>query len=92
MKKNQLKSIIMLLAAILVSVFNVIQKYTVARFSYTLLIVLIVFYVLGSLIQKVVNNIINKDIAQKEKQEIERNRINENKTENDSVLNEGKNE
>ncbi len=67
MKNNQLKIILILLAAILVSIFNVIQSYSLIRFSYTLLIVVIIFYIIGSFIQRAVNNIIMKDIEQKEK-------------------------
>lgn len=61
MKTNKLKIIIVLIAAIMVSIFNFIQEYSIKEFSYTLLIVMIIFYIIGAIVQKVVNYLINKD-------------------------------
>lgn len=80
MKSNKLKIIIILLAAIIVSVFNIIKAYSLEKFSYTLLIVVIIFYIIGSIVQKVVNNIVAKSTSSEED-------IKEESTQNEDLVN-----
>ncbi|MBC7958855.1 MAG: hypothetical protein H7X94_03210 [Vallitaleaceae bacterium] len=68
MKTKSLKVIIILLAAIVVSVFNWLKSYSLQRFSITLLIVLVIFYVIGSIVQGVVNRIVAQTLAKEEAQ------------------------
>lgn len=62
MKTKKLKLIIVLLAAIIVSVFNLLQKYSLKRFSYTLLVVVLIFFIIGAIVQKIVDNIVKKEV------------------------------
>lgn len=57
MRINNMHIIIMLIAGIIVSIFSFINNYDLQTFSITILIVCFVFYILGLIIQKILNRI-----------------------------------
>ena len=74
MRLKNFNLILMLVAGIIVGIISVISNYSMERLMFTLLVVLMVFYIIGSVIQIVVNNIfeaIDRDARQKEITELE---------------------
>lgn len=68
---KNLNIIIMLIAGIIVTVISMISKYALNHLVYTLMIVLIIFFVLGTVIQIMLNKIAEKadqTAREKEKQ------------------------
>lgn len=57
---NKIKIIIMLIASIIVVAFSLIQKYPLEKLSYTLLLVVVLFYVVGTIIQYFFKKIIKE--------------------------------
>jgi hypothetical protein len=59
----------MLTAGVIVSIIYLIKNYSILQLTYTLLIVLIIFYIIGSVLQHFINQIIinveNKEIKDK---------------------------
>ncbi|MCT4545412.1 MAG: hypothetical protein N4A63_17900 [Vallitalea sp.] len=51
------RNIIMLIAGIIVSIIGFINKYDIKTFTFTLIIVLVIFYILGSIIQNMIHKI-----------------------------------
>lgn len=69
MRLKNFNLILMLVAGIIVGIISIIANYSMERLMYTLLVVLIVFYAIGTMIQIVVNNIfdtMDNDQRQKE--------------------------
>ncbi|PKM54658.1 MAG: hypothetical protein CVV00_07200, partial [Firmicutes bacterium HGW-Firmicutes-5] len=67
--------IIMLIAGIIVTVISMISKYALNHLVYTLMIVLIIFFILGTVIQMMLNRITEKadqTAREKEKQLLDR--------------------
>lgn len=62
---KKIKIIIMLLASIIVVVFSILQNYSLKKLSYTLLIVVILFYIIGTLLQYFLNKIIKDSTEHK---------------------------
>jgi uncharacterized membrane-anchored protein YhcB (DUF1043 family) len=57
----------MLLAGIIVAVYSLLSKYTMEKTAFTMLIVLVVFFIIGSIIQNVLNRILqNAEISRHE--------------------------
>lgn len=52
--------IMMLIAGIIVTFISIISGYTIERLMYTLIIVLLVFFILGTFIQAMLNRITEK--------------------------------
>lgn len=52
---RNINTIFMLLAGIIVAVYSLISNYTLQRTAYTMMIVLVVFFVIGSVLQGVLN-------------------------------------
>jgi len=68
---KNLNIIIMLIAGIIVTVISMISKYALNHLVYTLMIVLIIFFILGTVIQVMLNKITEKadqTAREKEKQ------------------------
>ncbi|PKM53710.1 MAG: hypothetical protein CVU98_13990 [Firmicutes bacterium HGW-Firmicutes-3] len=66
---KNLNIIIMLIAGIIVTVISMISKYALNHLVYTLMIVLIIFFILGTVIQMMLNKITEKaDQAAREKE------------------------
>jgi len=66
--------ILMLVAGIIVGIISVISDYSMERLMFTLLIVLVVFYFIGTIIQVVVNNIFeatDQELRKKEMDDLE---------------------
>lgn len=57
---RNVNTILMLLAGIIVAVYSLLSRYTIERTAYTMLIVLVVFFVIGSIVQSILNQIIQK--------------------------------
>ncbi|PKM68104.1 MAG: hypothetical protein CVU95_05525 [Firmicutes bacterium HGW-Firmicutes-2] len=72
---KNLNIIIMLIAGIIVTVISMISKYALNHLVYTLMIVLIIFFILGTVIQTMLNKITEKaelTAREKEKQLLDR--------------------
>jgi len=72
---KNLNIIIMLIAGIIVTVISMISKYALNHLVYTLMIVLIIFFILGTVIQMMLNRITEKadqTAREKEKQLLDR--------------------
>lgn len=65
MKIRQIKIILTLSACIIVGVFSILQKYSIKELSYTLVIVAILFYMIGALIQGFLNRGMKRQIVEK---------------------------
>ncbi|MDF1616801.1 hypothetical protein [Petrocella sp. FN5] len=68
---KNLNIIIMLIAGIIVTVISMISKYALNHLVYTLMIVMIIFFILGTVIQTMLNKIAEKadqTAREKEKQ------------------------
>ena len=50
--------IFMLIAGLIVAIISLIQKYSLTKFSYTMIIVLAVFFIIGTMIKGVVNSVV----------------------------------
>ncbi len=57
---RNLNTILMLVAGIIVAVSSLLFDYSIERTAYTMLIVLVVFFIIGSLVQMILNRIITK--------------------------------
>ncbi|PKM49867.1 MAG: hypothetical protein CVV02_14085 [Firmicutes bacterium HGW-Firmicutes-7] len=65
MKTKFMKIIIMLLASLIVVILSLFQDYSLERLSYTLLIVVVLFYIIGTVIQSIIDKTLkdtNKDM------------------------------
>lgn len=74
MKIRNFRNIIVLIACIIVSIISFIKQYTLSSFTYTLLLVLIIFFIIGTILQHIINSILIKaqeEIEQKEIDSIE---------------------
>ncbi len=60
MQLKNFNLIMMLIAGIIVTIISIINVYTIERLMYTLIVVLLLFFVLGSIIQTLVNGIFDK--------------------------------
>lgn len=60
MHVRNVSTIIMLLAGIIVAVFSLLSRYTMERTAYTMIIVLVVFFIIGSILQNVLNRILQQ--------------------------------
>lgn len=60
MHVRNVSTIIMLLAGIIVAVFSLLARYTMERTAYTMIIVLVVFFIIGSILQNVLNRILQQ--------------------------------
>jgi len=58
MHLRNLNTILMLIAGIIVAVFSLLLKYTIERTAYTIFVVLVVFFVIGTILQGILNRII----------------------------------
>ena len=58
MHLRNLNTILMLIAGIIVAVFSLLLTYTIERTAYTIFIVLVVFFVIGTILQGILNRII----------------------------------
>jgi sulfite exporter TauE/SafE len=66
---KNLNIIIMLIAGIIVTVISMISKYALNHLVYTLMIVLIIFFILGTVIQMMLTKITEKaDLTAREKE------------------------
>lgn len=65
----------MLIAGIIVAVYSLLFKYTIQRTAYTIFAVLVVFFVIGSILQALLNKIISA--AEASEQEKLRNQLDE---------------
>ncbi len=64
---RNINTILMLTAGIIVGLYSLITKYSLERTAYTLIIVLVVFFVIGSVIQGVLNRVLqNAENVQQE--------------------------
>lgn len=67
MHVRNVNTILMLLAGIIVAVYSLLSRYTMERTTYTMIIVLVVFFIIGSILQTILNRI----LQQSEDNEIE---------------------
>ena len=58
MHVRNINTILMLLAGIIVAVYSLLSRYTMERTAYTMIIVLVVFFIIGSILQSVLNRIL----------------------------------
>lgn len=58
MHLRNLNTILMLIAGIIVAVYSLLYKYTIERTAYTIFAVLVVFFVIGTILQSILNKII----------------------------------
>lgn len=58
MHVRNVNTILMLLAGIIVAVYSLLSRYTMERTAYTMIIVLVVFFIIGSILQSVLNRIL----------------------------------
>lgn len=75
MHVRNLNIILMLIAGIIVAVYSLLFKYTIQRTAYTIFAVLVVFFVIGSILQALLNKIISA--AEASEQEKLRNQLDE---------------
>lgn len=61
MKTRFIPALITLLAATCVSVINIINKTELVLGLKTLIVVIVIFYILGTIAKKIINNAITKD-------------------------------
>lgn len=79
MHLKNINLILMLIAGIIVGVISIMMSYSTQRLMFTLLVVLVVFFLIGTIIQGLVNNIFDvtdqeerdKEIAELEEEEKE---------------------
>lgn len=67
MKKNIFSLIIMLIAGIIVSVIGTIQEFEGSKFILTLLVTLIIFFVIGKIVEIYLKHAINNELINDEK-------------------------
>lgn len=68
MHLRNLNTILMLIAGIIVAVYSLLFKYSIQRTAYTIFGVLVVFFVIGSILQAILNRIImNAELSEQEK-------------------------
>lgn len=79
---KKIKIILVLIASIIGVVISLLQKYSLKRLSYTLLIIIIIFYIIGIIIESILNKTINE-----EEEKIELDNDGDNIS-NDSISNE----
>lgn len=75
MKIRNVNMIMMLLAGIIVNIFALIYDYSLQRLVYTVIIVLVIFFIIGSLVQLVINRInasVEKNERTKEEEELKK--------------------
>lgn len=58
---------LMLIAGIIVAIYSIVYNYSMIRIIYTMLIVMILFFVIGTIIQSRLNAIIEKNNLEKNK-------------------------
>jgi uncharacterized membrane-anchored protein YitT (DUF2179 family) len=58
---------LMLIAGIIVAIYSIVYNYSMVRIIYTMLIVMILFFVIGTIIQSRLNTIIEKNNLEKNK-------------------------
>ena len=64
---RNINTILMLLAGIIVAVYSLLSRYTIERTAYTMILVLVIFFVLGSVLQSVLNRILQQtEISERE--------------------------
>ena len=71
MRLKNFNLILMLIAGIIVGIISIIANYSMERLMFTLLLVLLVFYVIGSIIQFVVNRIFESMDQEERQKEID---------------------
>lgn len=62
MHVRNVNTILMLLAGIIVAVYSLLARYTIERTAFTMIVVLVVFFVIGSILQSVLNRIIQQSV------------------------------
>lgn len=67
MKTSKLKVIIAIFACLIVVILGLVQQFSIERLAYTMLIVVVVFYVFGIILQTIVNRIIKENTPETEK-------------------------
>lgn len=70
MRLKNFNLILMLVAGIIVGVVSIVFSYSLERLMFTLLIVLGIFYLLGTMIQMVVNNIYETTVREEREREL----------------------
>ncbi|PKM95734.1 MAG: hypothetical protein CVU84_02725 [Firmicutes bacterium HGW-Firmicutes-1] len=63
MKRKIMKVIIVLLASIIAVVLGFVQNYSLERLSYTMLVVVVLFYIIGIVIQSIIDRTIKSSEA-----------------------------
>lgn len=64
---RNINTILMLLAGIIVAVYSLLSRYTIERTAYTMILVLVIFFVLGSVLQSVLNRILQQtEVSERE--------------------------
>jgi uncharacterized membrane protein YcfT len=58
---------LMLIAGIIVAIYSIVYNYSMIRIIYTMLIVMLLFFVIGTIIQSRLNAIIEKNNLEKNK-------------------------
>jgi sensor domain CHASE-containing protein len=58
---------LMLIAGIIVAIYSIVYNYSMIRIIYTMLIVMILFFVIGTIIQSRLNAIVEKNNLEKNK-------------------------
>lgn len=69
LKIRNFRNIFVLIACIIVSIISFMKQYTLLRFTYTLLFVLVIFFIIGTVLQHIINSILieaQKEVEQKE--------------------------
>ena len=68
---KKLKWMIIIVALIIVAVFSMIRNFTVSKLAYTMAVVLVIFYIIGSFVQRYVNKTLQRedDQAKRDKKE-----------------------
>lgn len=61
MKTTKIKVILAIIACLIVVILSLVQGYSIERLAYTMLIVVIMFYIFGSIIQVIVNKILKNN-------------------------------
>lgn len=70
MHLKNINLILMLIAGIIVGIISIVMSYSTQRLMFTLLVVLIIFFIIGTVIQGLANNIFEKTDQEERDKEI----------------------
>jgi len=68
---RNVNTILMLIAGIIVALYSLISEYSLEKTAYTLILVLIIFFIIGSLMQGILNKVL-ESVEEEEQQALKK--------------------